>query len=179
MPGPAAWKGGQDSGRMQGAPATPAQRWGSRVDLRGAAEPPPVWFEFLEQWRVTESPPHPDPPAPAGWRSRPSAAAATGAAQGAAGPSAQARGRPSCSRCWSHRRGSRALGSHAPGQLGPGDRPRDCPPTNLPPPRTSSPPALGSRRGSSMPVPLKPAPPVLPLRPYSVHAPHSFLSAHN
>lgn len=25
--------------------------------------PPPVWFEFLEQWRVTEcSSPHPPPP---------------------------------------------------------------------------------------------------------------------
>lgn len=52
----------------------------------GLPELPPVCFGFLEQWRVTECP----PPPPAGWRSRPSAAAATGTAEGAAGPAAQA-----------------------------------------------------------------------------------------
>lgn len=90
-----------------------------------AGPPPPVWFEFLEQWRVTECAPPPPPPPLAGWRARPSASAATGAAQGATGPTAQARGRPSCSRCWSHRPSSRGLGPRAlsPDLPVPGDQP--------------------------------------------------------
>ena len=150
---------------MDGGPAAAVS---SRVDSRGAARaragpPPPVWFEFLERWRVTacSSPPPPLPLLLAGGpgpqplllpvqlRERPGPlpgpeAGQAAAAVGVTGPAAEGLARAPCARTC--------------GPWGPSQRPVLSYRLGISEAPSAPSPLLHRLQGSLTPMPLRPRP---------------------